>query len=97
MGLAAFYRGEEGGERASGRRRVARAAELHWWRELHKGRVNGEEEEVAAPLMGEMSGERKSRQFPVQGGEGSGMARRFGFGFFFILISQKYKYIFNYF
>jgi hypothetical protein len=29
MGLAAFYRGEEGGERASGRRRVAGAAELH--------------------------------------------------------------------
>jgi hypothetical protein len=55
--------------------------------------VNGEEEEMAAPLMGEMSGERKSRRFAGQGGEGSGAEAR-GFPYFsfsFILISQKYK------
>jgi hypothetical protein len=58
--------------------------------------VNGEEEEVVAPLMGEMSGERKNRRFLVQGGEGARQAAlavrpRFPFFFFFYPYIPKYK------
>jgi hypothetical protein len=61
-----------------------------------KGRVNGEEEEVAAPLMGEMSGERKRKgcgRYRCRGGEGA-------FPFFLFLLSlypKINKYILKYF
>jgi hypothetical protein len=60
-------------------------------------RVNGEEEEVAAPLMREMSGERKSQQFPVQGGEGSGAERAVRVWLLFLSLYPKNinKFIFN--
>jgi hypothetical protein len=40
-------------------------------------------------IDGEMSGERKSWRFLVQGGEGSSTARQFGFGFLFYPYIQK--------
>jgi hypothetical protein len=69
-GMAAFYRGEEEGERARGEGCGGSITPSM------AGVTEGESEwgrgSDGSSISGKMSGERKSRRFPARGGEGSG-------------------------
>jgi hypothetical protein len=69
-GLAAFYRGEEEGERARGEGCGGSITPL--MAEVTEGESEWGRGSDGSSISGKMSVERKSRRFPARGGEGSG-------------------------